>query len=202
MMRILAKTISIIFHPLLLPTYAFIIVIYSNPFLFASYESGKWIFILRVFINTFIFPAISLLLLWRLGFIKNLEMPEKEDRIIPYIVVGTLYIWSFMTFRKSDDPQMLNIILLGSCLTLFASFFTNIFSKVSIHAAGMACFTAIALVLSMQSYYDMRMVFMLILFLAGLTGTARLYLKAHSPQEVLNGYFIGFAAQMIAMRFI
>jgi membrane-associated phospholipid phosphatase len=201
-MRFFAKIISVLFHPLLLPTYAFILVIYSNPFLFASYENSKWIFVLRVFINTFVFPVISLLLLWRLGFIKNLEMSEKEDRIIPYIVVGTLYIWSFMTFRKSDDPQMLNIILLGSCFTLFASFFTNIFSKVSIHAAGMACFTAIALIAALQSYFDLRLLFMLIILLAGLTGTARLYLKAHSMQEVINGYFIGFAAQMIAMRFI
>lgn len=201
-MRVLAKTISLILHPLLLPTYAFAMVIYCNPFLFASYGSDKWIFVLRVFINTFVFPAISILLLWRLGFVKNLEMPEKEDRIIPYIAVGTLYIWSFMTFRKSSDPQMLNIILLGSCFTLFTAFFTNIFTKVSIHAAGMACFTAIALILSLQSYYDMRLLFIAILLLAGLTGTARLYLKAHSLQEVLNGYLIGFAAQMLAMRFM
>ncbi len=201
-MRYLAKAVSLLFHPLLLPTYAFILVMYSNPFLFASYGSDQWIFVLRVFINTFVFPAICLLLLWRLGFVKNLEMPEKEDRIIPYIVVGTLYIWSFMTFRKSSDPQMLNIILLGSCFTLFTAFFTNIFTKVSIHAAGMACFTVVALILSLQSYYDMRFLFVAIVLLAGITGTARLYLKAHSLQEVLNGYLIGFAAQMLAMRFM
>lgn len=201
-MRILAKALSLLFHPLLLPTYAFVLVILSNPFLFASYGNDKWIFVLRVFINTFVFPAICILLLWRLGFVKNIEMPEKEDRIIPYIVVGTLYIWSFMTFRKSSDPQMLNIILLGSCITLFTSFFANIFTKVSIHAAGMACFTAVVLLLSLQSYYDLRFIFMTVLLLAGVIGTARLYLKAHSLPEVLNGYLIGFAAQMLAMRFI
>jgi membrane-associated phospholipid phosphatase len=43
---------------------------------------------------------------------------------------------------------------------------------------------------------------MAILLLAGVIGTARLYLKAHSLPEVLNGYLIGFAAQMLAMRFI
>jgi membrane-associated phospholipid phosphatase len=200
-MRLLAKAISLLLHPLLLPTYAFILTIYSNPFLFSSYENAKWIFVLRVFINTFIFPAISILLLWRLGFVKHLEMPEKEDRIIPFIVVGTLYIWSFMTFRKSDEPQILNIILLGSCFTLFASFFTNIFSKVSIHAAGMACFTAVSLILTMQSYFDLRFMFMITLLLAGITGTARLYLKAHTLREIWNGYFIGFASQMLAMQF-
>ncbi len=201
-MKFLAKTLTLLFHPLLLPTYAFILVIYTHPFLFAAYEYSKWIFVLRVFLNTFIFPAISILLLWRLGFVKKLQMPEKEDRIIPYIVVGTLYFWTFMTFRKSGDPQILNIILLGSCLTLFASFFVNIFLKTSIHAAGMACFTVVALILSLQSYYNLTWLFIIVLVLTGIVGTARLYLKAHQLSEVLNGYWIGFIAQLIALRFM
>src|SRR5689334_1686420 len=131
-----SKFLSLIFHPLLLPTYAFMMIVWSQPFLFAAYEGKEWVIVLRVFINTFIFPVICLIILWRLGWLKSIEAQSREERIIPYIAIGTLYVWTFITFRKSADPQILNIILLGSCIALFGCFLFNIFSKISIHAAG------------------------------------------------------------------
>jgi membrane-associated phospholipid phosphatase len=48
----------------------------------------------------------------------------------------------------------------------------------------------------------MSLVFLIALLLAGLTGTSRLYLKAHTPAQVYAGYFIGILTQFIALRFI
>jgi membrane-associated phospholipid phosphatase len=40
------------------------------------------------------------------------------------------------------------------------------------------------------------------LFFAGLVGTARLLLKAHSLNEVCLGYLIGILSQLIAFSFL
>ncbi|MEI7669292.1 MAG: phosphatase PAP2 family protein [Pseudomonadota bacterium] len=201
-MKLIAKILSILFHPLLLPTYAIAFIIYTNPYLFSVYQDREWIFVIRVFINTFLFPAVALFLIWKLGFLKDLTMPEREDRIIPYIATGTLYVWAFITFRKSSDPQILNTVLLGSCIALFGCFFVNIFNKVSIHSAGIACMAVIVMFNTTMSSFDTRWVLLVIIFLAGLIGVSRQILKAHSTTEVLGGYMIGIAAQLIAMRFM
>jgi len=198
----ISKGISILFHPLLLPSYAFAYIIFTNPYLFAVYEGTEWVFLVRVILNTFLFPAACIFLLWRLGFMKSIEMKEKEDRIIPYITTGTLYVWAYVTFRKSSDPQILNIILLGSCIALFLCFFANIFTKVSIHAAGAACLCIVVMQNILMSSYDTKWVFLLIIFIAGMIGVSRIKLKSHSIQEVFGGYLIGIAAQLFAYRFL
>jgi hypothetical protein len=190
-----------IFHPLLLPTYAFIMVILSQPFLFAAHPVNGWVLVLRVFINTFVFPSICLLILWRLGWLKSLEAQTREERIIPYVAIGALYIWTYISFRKSPEPQILNIVLLGSCIALFTCFMFNIFSKISIHAAGFGAIIILAALNLWFSSFDMRWMLLLVILLAGLVGSARLYLQSHTLKEVMIGYTVGIAAQMMAFNF-
>ena len=139
-MQLPAKIIAFIFHPLILPTYAFLLIYWTNPLLFSSYDTtdlGK--IFLTVFINTFLFPVIAILLIWKLGFVKSLQMDSQQERIVPYITSGAMYIWTYVVFRKSGLPEILNIVILGATITLFACFLINIFRKVSIHTASMAC---------------------------------------------------------------
>jgi len=180
---------------------AFVMIVLSQPFLFAAYEGREWVIVLRVFVNTFIFPVICLLLLWRLGWLKSIEAQEREDRIAPYICIGTLYIWTYVSFRKSSDPQILNIVLLGSCISLFGCFLFNIFSKISIHAAGFGALVVIAALNIWMSAFDVRWVLLTVILLAGMVGSARLYLQNHSLKEVMTGYMVGMAAQMVAFNF-
>jgi len=201
-MKILAKVLSVLFHPLLLPTYAIAIIILTNPYLFEVYENHEWIFAIRVFLNTFAFPTFAIFLLWRLGFIKKFEMEEREERIIPYIATATFYVWAYVSFRKSPYPQILNIVLLGACITLFGCFFANLVSKISIHAAGIGCFAVVMLYNSSVSNYDLRWILLLAILLAGLIGTSRLYLKSHGLKEVYAGYLIGITSQMVALHYL
>lgn len=199
--KLFSQFLSLIFHPLLLPTYAFAMIIWSQPFLFAGYDGREWVLVVRVFINTFIFPAICMLLLWRLGWLKSMETSTREERVIPYIAIGTLYLWTYITFRKSADPQLLNIVLLGSCIALFGCFLFNIFSKISIHAAGFGCLLVLAFLNTWLSAFDVRWILLLVILISGLVGTSRLYLQSHSLKEVMTGYLVGIAAQVVALNF-
>jgi membrane-associated phospholipid phosphatase len=196
-----SQFLSLISHPLLLPTYAFAMIIFSQPFLFAAYEGREWVLLVRVFINTFIFPVICLLLIWRLGWLKNMEAETREERIVPYIAIGTLYVWTYITFRKSSEPQILNIALLGACLSMLGCFLFNIFSKISIHAAGWGALVVLASLNAFMSAFDVRWVVLTVILLAGLVGSARLYLQQHTLREVMTGYLVGVAAQMFAFNY-
>ena len=72
-----------------------------------------------------------------MGFVKSFSMESQQERLVPYITCGAMYIWSYVIFRKSGLPEILNVILLGATITLFACFFITIFRKISIHTGAM-----------------------------------------------------------------
>jgi membrane-associated phospholipid phosphatase len=59
----------------------------------------------------------------------------------------------------------------------------------------------IALVIYISFYLKVNLSFYLILvvLLAGITGTARLILKAHTPAEVYSGFVMGFGVVLATM---
>jgi len=199
----IAYFLSVLFHPLILQSYAFGIIFLTIPYMFGNYnKAAQGIIVVRAFINTFLFPVLCILLLKQLGYVKTLNMEEKQERIIPLICCMVFYFWSFMVYRKTDEPVILNTALLGSCVTLAAVFFINIFRKISIHTAGMGCLIGLMLGNALFSTYNLIWVLLLTLLVAGLIGSGRLFLKSHEDKEIYLGYFVGFVAQMIAFRFM
>ena len=73
----------------------------------------------------------------------------------------------------------------------------------------------IAILLSIYSYSDIQLdlgsfgileisltfILLVAIVLAGMVGTARLWLGAHDMQDLVGGYMVGIAGQLIAIRF-
>lgn len=210
MSGILFKTISYLLHPLLMLTYVAFLVFWANPYLFQA-QSGKQLQIhfLSLFFTTFLLPAVAILMMKSLGLIKSIQMEDRQDRIGPLIVTAVFYLWAFRNMISNPDiPQPLTIFTLGTCIVLGLCFLINLFSKISLHTAGAGGMVAIGFLIwqyfapygFVAGSWEMHPAFIvaLILIIAGLTGSSRLYLKAHNPSEILGGYFIGLAGQFIA----
>ena len=197
-----AKFFTYLFHPLLLPTYSFALVIYTNPYLFGNYGDYTWIPILKVFLNTFMFPVFAVLMMRQLGFLKSFTMNDAKERIIPYISTLMFFIWTFMVFCKSGDPVILSAIMLGACLATSVAFLINMFRKISLHATGMGAMLALAFGNAFFSAHNLIFSLMLVSIIAGVIGTSRLVLKAHRDSDLYLGYFIGFMMQMVAFKFM
>jgi membrane-associated phospholipid phosphatase len=206
----LFKVISYLFHPLLMLTYVALLVFWANPYLFQA-QSGKplQIHFLSLFFTTFFLPAVAIVMMKSLGLIKSIQMEERQDRIGPLIVTGVFYIWAFRNMISNPDiPQPMTIFTLGICIVLGLCFLINLFSKISLHTAGAGGMIVIAsLIWKYFSPYgfpagtwiiDPSIIVVSILIIAGLIGSARLYLKSHNPSEIMGGYFIGIAGQLIA----
>lgn len=221
MLRTVANLISWTTHPLLIVSHIYIFLLFTDPFAFgfANWsESGAMVLFLRIFLTTFFIPGFAVLMLSFVGLTKSVELPEKEDRIAPYIITGIFYLWMFRNFLDNPDiPTTFTRAILGSSIGLFLAFFINIFDKISAHAVGMGGFVGFMALYMLQQeqeiYYaqgfNQRMylipiplIFLFVILLAGLSGTSRLYVRAHRPPQIYGGYFIGFLTQVIALRFV
>jgi len=202
-------------------SYMLILLLLVNPYLFGlnslSEKPGKML-LLQVFFSTFFIPAFSMLMLRFLGLVPSLRFRERTDRIIPYVITGVFYVWVLYNFLKNSQiPDAYTSFALGATIGLFLAFFINIFFRISPHTVGMGVLIGMVVItmflfsygyftLDLQALgtwrFNMILLLLVTLVIAGLVGTARQILEVHEPIDLYGGYLIGFAAQVIAFRFI
>jgi hypothetical protein len=200
-MRAVAMFFSVVFHPLLLPTYAFVFLNWAYPYLFFNLDLiNKTRLFVTIFINTFVFPMIALVIMRKLDFISSYHLPERQERIIPYIAIIAFYFWTYLVVKNLGVGGFINDILFGVCISIFLVFFFNGFFKISAHTAASGAFVGLTISLAFNSVYNIELPLMLVVIIAGIVGTSRLYLSAHNSYEVFAGYAVGLLGQYLSFR--
>ena len=219
LLEFVAKGVSWVFHPIFLISYFLLFLIKLNPYLFPTQDpKDLGVIIIYVVILSVLFPIIPLFMMQFLGLSKSVQLNERKERTIPLILTGIFYLWLYINMlNNSAIPLIFSSFLLGSTITLFSCFFINLFTKISLHAAGIAGFsTAILIALHRFSidylnipYLEgksllihIHFVIIFVIILIGCVGTSRLILRAHSPEDIYGGFLVGIVAQIIAMRIL
>lgn len=210
--RLWAQIISIVFHPLFIMPYMYILLAQVNPQLFGKpnltmfWASEHFGIFFRIMLTMVGLPLLAIGLMRALNMISHITVPDRQERIGPYIVVGLSYIVSFVQVNSLYFiPLHIKIFILGATMALFTAFIINLFSKISIHAVGMGGMLAMVMmsVLSVAYNYETNLhVLPFAVLVAGLVGTARRVLGAHEAGDVYGGYFVGFFAQFVALQFL
>jgi len=207
-MKFVAKFISVVFHPLLFPTYGLLLLLSTNPNRFGHFgDKLHVVWLIIIFALTFLFPAVWLLMMKQLQMIDSLKLETTKERIVPFIATATFYLWTTWMFKsnvhlKIPTDKLIFLMMLGSCFTIFMALLMNIFMKVSLHALGAGNLLGIILPIIRTSPYDLRIVFVALILVAGIIGASRLVLKAHTEREIFTGYFLGFTGQFVAFTII
>lgn len=200
LLRGAAKLISVLFHPLFIPTYIFLLLMQSVPYEFAGIT--PWELKLRlfsVFWWTAFVPAFAIFLLSRLQFINSIMLLTQKERIIPFVLVMLFYWWQYYLSRHFvDQPIVLRFFYLGIFITSVVGLIMNNYMKISLH--GMAAGGAVAAVILFSWHYSLPLwsYILAALFLAGMVGSARLLVSDHSTREVYTGLVAGMICQGLA----
>lgn len=130
-MKIIAKIISVLFHPSLMITYAFILFLIINPYIF-----GVDRFLLRtpllfsVIFLSFLFPGGTVLMMRKLNLISGITLQNPKERIGPYIAAIIFYLWLYINIRSNFEiPELFKSLVLGSTISLCLLFFSIILTK-------------------------------------------------------------------------
>jgi hypothetical protein len=201
---ILAKVITYLTHPVYVPLAMAYILMKLVPGSFNAStpkEHGMWL--ISIAVTTLFFPLFSIGLMKPLGFISSFQMPTSKDRIIPLITTMIFYFWINHVFNNIPGiPFIYKTFFLGNFLGLIAVFMFSIFTKVSMHTAGAGSMIGIMGVLLFISPVNMVVPFAITLVVAGIIGSARLVLNAHTKRQIWQGYALGMLAQLAAYWYL
>lgn len=192
MERFLARLVSALFHPLLMPTYGLIILFQVKTYVSHAIPfKAKMTLLGIVFVNTVLLPVIMIYFMKLRGLITSFHMDDKKERILPYIVTAIFYFTTFYILRKFQLPSVIYLLVLGSTCLLIIALVINFWWKISAHMIGVGglagAYTGIAFYLSI----NMGGLISVILVLAGLVGFARLKLKSHTQAQIYTGFLAG-----------
>jgi hypothetical protein len=187
-MQKFSKAISHIYHPLIIPTLGILVLFNSGTYLsYIPFEMKKWMLVI-VFLSTYIVPLAMIPFFLYQNMIRNIKMDSKRERYLPLALSLVMYLFCYYLIRRISIPNIYHSFILSSLLSVLVTLLITLKYKISIHMVGaggliaLIGFLAFYLKVNLQFYLGVAIV------LAGLTGMARIILKAHTQDEVYTGF--------------
>jgi len=186
----LEKIVSILLHPVFVPTITVFLVvkIYSNIIVL---ENQAGIILIGTCVFSLILPLLSVFILLLTKKIDSLEMPKKEERFLPILFASIWMILGFYFMKEifSYAPIMKSIYL-GAIYIMLISLLITKKWKISLHMLAIGSATGVFIMLEFLFGQNLMLLLITIL-ISGTLGYSRLNLKAHSLSQIYAGFIVG-----------
>lgn len=213
-MNQLAKVISYLFHPLLVPLLGITLLMHwpseSKGFfiydvLYHLPEMNKKGLMIVIGTLTLLAPAVSILILYLSKIISSIHLESREERKLPYaLTIFYTVLAYFILYRAPEGSLSIYIYaaIFGTLISLIILYLTLSFTKISAHTTAWGGFSGffLAYLIEVDVLYGVEVLCSIIL-ISGIVGAARVYLKAHKANEVYLGFSIAFVVQFLITHF-
>jgi membrane-associated phospholipid phosphatase len=196
-----ARVTSIIFHPLLIPTLGFVLLLNSNFYFALLPWSVKKFMLLTVFLSTCILPALSILIL-SMSPKFDLNMEKSTDRILPMLLSSVFYYLGYLVLARVQVYPIYNLFLIAAILVQISLIVVSLKWKISAHSAGIGGLIGGVSALSFRLQENPVLILSLLIIIAGLVATSRLILIKHTNSQVYAGFTLGFLIIGLVVMFI
>lgn len=199
-MKTFLKIISYVFQPLVMPLFGIMLLmqipinqLFPNALLLINESTYKTIAIAGTLLFTAVLPALPILIMMRRGQIKDLFISKREERTMPYLFSMLAYVfWVLFLWRTLQFPMYLLIYTIGCVVSVFIMTLINLKWKISAHMTGIGGLAGGIFGVCYQMALNPVWLFALVIVVSGLVAISRLYLKAHTPGQIIAGYLLGF----------
>jgi membrane-associated phospholipid phosphatase len=196
-----SKIISFIFHPVLMPAYAFSLVLNFVPGVNNVTDPMQKIQLSKlIFGFTFFLPILSIIILKKMKLVSSYYMENKEERRFPLLIAIVCYYFLLQILERMYTHTILVKLLLGAMLILFVAAIVSRFWKISLHMLGIG--GVLGAFLAIHTLFGGN-IFLIItlLFCAGLIGFARVNENAHNLKQTYLGFIIGTCIEFLIFYF-
>ncbi len=194
-MKQISQIISAIFSPLLVPTYAVAIALWTTMLAFVAVGVRVNVTLIT-FLITAAIPALGIFILYKMKLIGSTGLNERTDRTYPYIITAMTYIACMIYLMRANAPSWLWLFMAGGLLATVVSAIVNRWWKISAHLAAMGGLVAMTFIIGERGLQmpgvNTLLMLSLVVLASGMVGTARVYLRRHTLAQVLCGFANGF----------
>ncbi|HET9486793.1 MAG TPA: hypothetical protein VFO54_05140 [Chryseosolibacter sp.] len=199
-----ARLISIVFHPLFMPTYFFSLLALTLPHLLEPIIPPLQLkFILFIFLVTAVLPLLNVGIFKVFGTIGSFAMPYRRERLLPFVFISLIYVVVTYLFhlhaRMNLNDNFLKFMLIIDLLVVVATLATFFF-KISVHSV--CAWGLIGILVPLNKITEVNSIFyptVGLIALAGFIMAARLETGAHNPREVMWGAVVGLTTGLSGM---
>lgn len=188
----LAKIVSAVFHPVFMPLYGLIIIFSAPTILYYIPFGVKKILFTIIILNNVILPLSMLPYFRYRNIISSWSVENRKERIVPLITTSFFYSVTLYIIYRFHIPVFIKAFTISSVFLAIGITLISLKYKISIHSAGAGSLTALVLSLSFEMQTLLLWFLIPVILFSGLVMTARLWLKAHSQDEVYAGFLLGF----------
>ena len=198
------RIISVVFHPLFMPTYFFSLLALTLPQLLEPVVPLLQVkFILFIFMVTALLPLLNVGVFKAFGTIRSFSMTNRRERLLPFVFISGIYVVVTYLFhvyaRMNLNDNFLKFMVIIDMLVVTATVATFFF-KVSVHSV--CVWGLIGILVPLNKITEVNSIFyptLGVIALAGVIMGARLQVGAHNPREVMWGGVLGLAAGVTGM---
>jgi len=193
------KIISLIFHPLWMPTLIYLCATTVDPMLLMDEMVNYYVLILLLM--CIIAPALSMMIMVRFGMLSGLELKQRTERTGPYMLVMFYFILCYVLLKWRMDllPQEIFRMFLAVIVSLAVALAINLSWKISVHMLAQGGLFGTLLALNYLHQAPVMGFVMLSILVAGFTGYARVQLDAHTPGQVYAGFLLGTVVNVVVI---
>ncbi|MDP4262728.1 MAG: hypothetical protein Q8941_09375 [Bacteroidota bacterium] len=198
--RLAAKIISYVFHPIFVPVYIVLFLLYISSGVFAGVNDwNKKVVLMQAVLMYSFFPLVTVLLLKALKFVDSVFLDTQRDRIIPFVVCIIWYFWICYVWNNLPGyPKEIVVLAAAIFLAAWIGLMANIYMKISMHMIAMGVATGFLMLLGFKQSSGFGLYIAVTLLVTGLVATSRFIISDHKPKEIYGGLFAGIAALVVA----
>ena len=200
-MKKLSDILSAIFHPLLIPLFAFGLLFV---FTYLNIMPIQYIAFVLSIVATFtlLAPLLFISLYKRVNHLSMEDLSERKKRFIPYILTMMSYATCLLTMYKMHFPYYFSSIIVAALMSLIICTLLNFRWKISIHLAGCGLLISGLIAYSFLFYFNPVWWLCGLILLSGFQGTACISYHQHTLFEIFAGFIVGMFCGIIGILFI
>jgi hypothetical protein len=201
MLKKTAQIISVLFHPVLIPTLGFLLMFNSGfYFSYLSWEAKRYVLMVVLF-STGVLPLLSVALL-ALKPRFDITLNKAGDRLMVLLFSAGFYYLGFVLLDRIKAYPVFKLTMIASVLVVIALLLISFKWKISSHMAAIGGITGAVMALAFRTGVNPVVPILILVLTAGLTGTSRLIAQKNSLPQVVAGYVLGFIIIYLVIYFV